>query len=507
MNLFCTLLLSTFLSLSAPITAHADQVAVEQESGSGSGSSGTGSTGTGSTGSTTSGTAGTGSAGSAVISVPCLREDRSIANGTPEMTCASILPKCSDLRNGVNGVGGFERTVKEMLSMKIWGYYNGKDLDLDRSTPTNLQGTAMPTAMCSVVGSRLQNANGSNSTFELKDQKVGRQISCGVRPDAQGHEGSGFWGGLGSSLATIGTLGTMGGGSGNHLTLEFNNGAGSLWAAYMQGAYPWLIRKNAYDVLQELRPDLSNLNDVVRGNTALRADLSTLNTRMNTFYRGLSQELRNSCQTGAASLIDRCKLGTMSLTDPANRLCTLVKAQSAVSGGVLPNILIAEIMIRAQKQYDEYFSKLMMPGSTFNNFFNQCAAIGGNSDGTYGTSYRFKYSRTASCLFTGDWFLTYDDYSVHETTDTDGSDNRSGRVRTRVKISDGTVESADTFRTLLAVSGPGLSGGGTSSFAVNQGFAGFVEAIIRGKICGQRTYADVSVCDSVNIPDRPAGVR
>jgi len=398
---------------------------------------------------------------------------------TSTSSCKSILPKCADLKTS------YEATVKRNLSWKIWGYYNGKNIDLDNSNlnsaaPT-LNGVDLMYPICSVVGHKMQYAGASplattydacNKTrkpaldaytalgFELANQTIGKKGTCGVRPDTD--SGS------------------------NTLTLKFANGAGNLWNSYLVGAYPWLIRRQAYEVLSALKPDLSNLGDLIT-DTSVKADVTALNTKMAGYYNDLSTTSKAVCAQPVSDVAQKCIGQDMVVTDPSNRICTLVKAQLLLNTGGVPNILVKEIMKRVQTQYDDLFGKLItfkVPASE--NLWNKCKDTGGLF-----TSVKTKNSRTASCLFDGADFYTY---SNNLTTENACTGSHHGAYPVGIHISDGKAQDVK----------PKTMG---ADMSLSLGFAGVVESIIRRDICKQNTWSDVSICDTVNIPDKPDGVQ
>ena len=416
------------------------------------------------------------SSGPIAISVPCLTEDGKVAGATSATVCPAILPKCSDLRRDV------EKGVKGMLSLKIWGYYNGKDLDLDKSTLDKMEGVDIPSPLCSVVGHTLQYRAVSND-LEISRQSIGKKLECGTRPHARGDQGSGGLLGIGAGE--------------DRMVISFHGNEGGLWSSYMMGVYPWLIRKHANAVLTTLKPDFTNLSEIMKSNTAVRGDLATLNRRMTVFYQELTSEAKDVCTSGQSDLMNKCKTGAMSVTDPSNRLCTLVKAELAINGGALPNLLIQEIMTRVQNEYDSYFSGMLAHSKPeFNTFFKGCADSS-DGNGFLGMQPRKKYSCVASCLFDGKDYYTWADYNTEESGDS-GRSSRRCTMPGKVSLTDGQVYTS--FNGILGQ----LNG---RVMAINKGFAGFVEFLIRTKICGQAKPTDESACDKIGIPDKPENAK
>jgi hypothetical protein len=255
----------------------------------------------------------------------------------------------------------------------------------------------------------------------------------------------------------------------------------------MQGAYPWLIRKNAYDVFQKLKPDLSNLSEVVT-NEAMNEDIVATVKKMKEFAKNLSTEAKSSCNDGQEDLLTKCKSGGLSINDPVQRVCTLVVAQLAMNEGALPNMLIYEIMQnRVYKQYDEIFGPLLNFKSQSRKSSNATASNGTVSSlvkeclDTNGflRSKKKKAAKAASCLIgRGEYCL------------------------------DGKCQTVNRYTFLNSEGGfiAALAGQGGASQTSNRGIPGAIEKLIRHDICGQNSRTDKSVCDSVDIPSKPAGI-
>jgi hypothetical protein len=397
-------------------------------------------------------------------------------------TCNAILPKCSDLK------ATYEKAVKNFLTWKIWGYYQGKNIDIDASTLTSasptLVGTNLLYPICSIVGHKMQytgtppltsgynacdktrqaQANAfSAAGIEYASQTIANKASCGLRPNT----------------AT----------SGNNLKIQFSNGGGNLWASYFVGAYPWLIRRYASDVLSQIKPDLSNLSDVISDSSS-KSELSSANTSAATYYGALSTESKTLCSGAGANIVSNCSSGNVTLSDPSNKICTLVKAQATTNTGALPNVIVKEIMLRVQTQYDALFDKLLafnVPDTQ--NIWNKC-----KDTGSLFRSGTKKTAMTASCLFDGAEFYTYSSNNFTTENGCTGSASHRGTYPVAIRIADGAA---------VDMGNPAMGPDRTLTL----GFAAVIESIIRRDICLQTKYTDASVCDSINIPDQPAGVQ
>lgn len=390
---------------------------------------------------------GGGTGPSGPVQIACLADSGEIRNADPSQVCKAVLPKCKALKQTV------QERVKDMMSQKIWGYYNGKDVDLARSSPTNLVGTDMPYAICSVVGHKIK---GYASDAEITQQSIGKKMNCGLRPRVVAQK------------------------SGKKFALHYDGENGKLWGAYMLGAYPWLIRKHATEVLSKLQDDLGNVDGLITASKAMSQDLAKVNNQMREYAKKLGTEAKSACDKPNSNLIAECTSGALSVNDPAQRACTIVKAQLASNEGALPYMLAFEIMQRVQKEYDQTFAKLITQEEpTMKNLVEACG-----DTGCLGcTNRKKKISKTASCFFGGE-FCTTDDGTVREGGP--GVPGKCKTMDTRIMIGSGET-----------ISFP------AATATRNLGFAAVVERLIRHNICGQNKITDDSICDQVDIPSKP----
>ncbi len=440
------------------------------------------------------------------LEVACLGADGQVKNASPQDVCKAILPKCSEL------ISKNSKEVRRLLSMKIMGYYKGLDLDLDRSTKDNLVGTAIAVPVCSVVGNDLSKSGND----ELWQQKLGNKASCGRPPFMTGKSGSKI------------------------LDVRFQGDEGSAWGAWMMGAYPWGIRSAAFDFLQTLKPDLSNIDEVLRSSVtqARKAEYAQVEVASRKFYRELEDSAKAVCDSGATDVGEKCMNGGFSVTDPAIRICTLYRAQMATSGAALSGLMTAEIVARAQVRHDALFKSIIAnevrPGSGSNGVMNQlihaCNRSTGEGDSTggggCGYSRRHYLATVGSCLGNGTTYKAWADWHVSE-----GSSytcRREGQRISRFSLTDGKIKTSK-----------GVSGGGWYTYAIspaaglvttfygsglgglnssvntsdprltrNNGFAGAIEFVIRKTICGaERRDISTPRCDTseaTGIPDKPS---
>lgn len=384
------------------------------------------------------------------LKVACLGSSGEVLNANPKDVCKAVLPECAKLKESIVS------KAKDMLTQKIWCYYNGKDCDLSKSTPTNMVGTDLPFPICSVVGQQLA-TTGTRADAEIKSQAIGKRASCGERPAVD------------AALRR------------RKFALKYDGTSGSLWNSYILGAYPWAIRAVAADVLEPLKNDLSNIDELLVQTKTISQDLASLSAKMAEFQKGLSQQSRAVCDSNEKDLISRCLAGQVTVTDPAQRLCTMVKASLAGYEGALPNLIVAEIMSRAQKRHDEVFSKVLTFENTSAEWLkNKCENTSG-----FLRSRRKKLSMTASCLFGGEFCTSGD-----------------ARVIEKEKDSKGNCEAHETWMD-LATGEPKFSKDTSGKRSLSKGFAGLIEKLIRNDLCGQKSARDASKCDSIGIPSKP----
>jgi hypothetical protein len=397
-----------------------------------------------------------------VLSVACLGSDGQVKNASDADVCKIILPKCSDVQAVI------QKSAKRMLSMKIYGYYKGKDLDLDKSSKDHLVGTDLAIPVCSVVG---HNIAGSGDE-EMVSQTVGNKSSCGRRPYATGARGS------------------------KRVYLRFQNDEGTLWSSWMLGTYPWGIRANAYDFFKAIQPDLSNLDSLLTSSVAssLKNDYIAVADDAKAYFRKLDDSSKSMCTSNKTDIVDKCMNGGFSFSDPAIRLCTLVKAQKALNEGALGNLVVAEVMSKVQAQHDSLFKNVMTanvrPGSGDPGFMNQLIYKCNRGTGDLnGGSRRKKLAKVASCIFSGEEFRCWKDWHIDEGS---LSSNKTGQRSSHFDLSNGQVHT---------------DSGTNANRSLQNGFAGGIEYTIRNNICGQTTRGmPADKCDSSDsgIPDKPS---
>jgi hypothetical protein len=434
------------------------------------------------------------------LKVACIGADGQIKNATQEDVCKAILPKCSDV------VSKNSKDTRRMLSMKIMGYYKGLDLDLERSSKDNLVGAPLNIPVCSLVGHDL-----SKSDHEYSKQSVGLKSDCGGPPRMNGKGGS------------------------KRLYLSFEGDRGMAWSAWMMGAYPWGIRSAAYDVLNPLKPDLSNLDALIKSEPMMHAKSELANSLAGArkFYRTLSDEAKVVCNSGATDVVKRCLEGGFSVTDPAIRVCTLYRAQLAFGEAALSNLLAGEIMARAQDRHDELFGSVIQnetrPESSTQGMMNQlmyaCNRRTGDLDvflggAGCGGSRRRKLATVGSCLNNGNRHYTNKGYNVIEGSNPTwvfplGRCPRNGSRRAQFDLRTGQIETnidgriGGGLNSFVKTSVPPVSpGGGGGILTRHKGFAGGIEFLIRRVLCGaagnQQSTPRCDISEATGIPSKPA---
>jgi hypothetical protein len=250
--------------------------------------------------------------GSAAI--PCLDASGNVKNADSADVCKAILPTCTDMKAKLIA------QMKDMLEWKIYGYYYlGKDIKLDSLSGMKAGGTPdgdpLPYTICSVVGHKISGGDHG----EITTQNIGPgSRSCGDLPTLQNGDA---W---------------------NYRTkIQYNGTEGTRWFSYVLGAFPWELRRNASEVINQIKDDLSNLDEVIHMD-AMSADIVNTLKDIKTAKLALSADAATTCnQPPEKSIITSCLTpGGLAITDPVQKLCTLAKSQLALNEAALPNMLV-----------------------------------------------------------------------------------------------------------------------------------------------------------------------
>jgi len=459
------------------------------------------------------------------FALPCIDSSGKVANAKEEDVCRSILPKCSDLRNQLLD------NMKSMISWKIYGYYYlNKDIDLNQDPallkdPSKVKGETLPYPICSVVGDKLT----STDTGEIEKQKVGLKLSCGEFPRIVHGPRSQYR----SSIVYEGELGKR-------------------WFSWVQGALPWELRRNAADIEEQLKPDLSNLDEVIES-SAQKQEIaqSLISTRKAVL--DLNGRAKEACHTTSNSIVESCKkINGLLITDPVQRVCTLAKAQLALNSVATPNMLVYEVMGRTKTMHDKYFRDIFVrdgssSGSSngeFRKLLNHCSD-NSNLMGLLAQLLDFwpfkkffrwlkankSYSCFTSCMLDGEQYYTDIQDRGPESCKNCGGENRRKCVKkSRFSLESGkpvnvlfqsmidsesqttsswdgwswisvlNVSTAKNFKDQISAAQP-------AKMTNNTGFAAMVEKIIRKDICKQTKKSDKNLCDDVDIPNKPKNLK
>jgi len=449
--------------------------------------------------------------------IPCVDDTGAVKNSSGDV-CKAILPKCTDLRNKLI------TQMKELMEWKIYGYYH-KNLDLDLNGSDlknkNFVGESLAHPLCSVVGHKLS----ANEPGEINQQTIGSNLSCGQYPNSKGVDPWTY-----------------------KVTLTYTGSAGTKWFSYVLGAFPWVIRRQAHDVIEELKPDLSNLDEVIKS-SAMNKDVKDTLENIRKSVSTLSAEAKPICSmTGAsaAQLLTDCvkSPSPFSISSPQMSICNLVSAQSFLNELSLPNMLAFETLDRAKKMQDEKFGHIFEAekDAHFKNFMNNCSNNRGMANKVYQTivglidlgwlrraiAARKAQSCVTSCMFDGTTYHTFDNFATGK------NDNGSQRNRKCAKVTRHDLNTGMPYNTRLstlissepyvawfwdAILGSSYSENKQTdeinfmeehlglNVTNNNGFAGMIESIIRREICPQLGYQKTgsNVCDSVGIGHMPVG--
>ena len=467
------------------------------------------------------------------LKLRCVKEDGSISgDGTAENTCKNLLPKCADMQSD------YQKKIRELLSLKIYGYYHNKDLDLNKTTLDQAVGSDLKTRMCSVVGHSIVykgdadiEVNYHNGGVPISNE--GKQkytgISCGQLPKIHVNKKQ------------------------KMVNLIFEDGQGERWANAILGAMPYEIRANYYDFLQKAKtPD--GISSFIQDETLkeLTQQYTDRQKELSAFYQTLPEESKAACSDSShATMLDSClgKPGStpIPLSDPAHRTCAIAKAYMAMNQGALPSLVVAQIVINAKKDFDNRFSKLISPEDPNFQKLKEAASEG---TGWWSSGLKSKRKRAAtyvSTIMDGHWWRISGGWDGHPT-DGSGKKNRKGKREVAFKLSEDSAtpvkagpannDSSKKYQrkirhvigggwmSLAAISGVGMVavaassiwGQGTGALGfnglyghpltLNNGFEGLVEYMIRNQLCGQKAVTDAtSQCDESLVPSKPEGVK
>lgn len=467
--------------------------------------------------------------GATELKIKCLKDDGKVLGGVSGDTCKNALPKCSDIKKTI------EKTVAEQLSMKIYGFYKGYDIDLKKTTPDTLVGTKMPVQICSVVGHHIKYQGHRDLEFNVRNHGSG---NFAFRGDTQSINGAPCGEAPQVQINT----------DDRKVLVGFQGTNGSRWASWMLGTMPYVIRANFHRFSQAFT-DMGKLDGLLNSplSEALKDEYAMVNTEVESYFKLLPEEAKATCEDPAyQDMVDSCmkKPGSKEFlpTDPALRACEIVKAQMTLAGGSVSNMVLGEIMEDARAEYDAKIGMLLKSDSPGWKELNEKA-----SDHTAWwdcwLSARRKCGAVAvSGIMGSGFYAVYKDYSGHESDDSLlwnrkgeryiafyldrdkpeavlawGPPPEDGKSRMKayavfpdwfesfLLFTDFLVQlykvlgSRDTYLSKVPT--------GSESLTLASGFPGLVEYAVRHQVCGQKSTTDSSSqCDETAIPDKPAGV-
>ncbi len=475
-----------------------------------------------------------------VSSLMLCRESPNIPAGV----CKNALPKCADLKTKTS------EEVKKLLSLKIYGFWKGKDLDLSKTTLDKAEGADLPQGMCSVVGHTLRYSGQKDLEFD-----EGRNNIDGDPTSEKRVSTGGFNRYSGKSCGKRPMM-RKGGGRQNgkkQLAIIFNGEDGGRWSAAMMGAMPWAIRAAYYYTVEGKEIESVSLND--QALAPLLEAGSTAQQEMMYLYSTLDPQTQAMCTDPNVDLVNQCLQGAIPMDSAAFQLCRIVEANKIMQGGGVANAVVAQVMATAKSIFDNNFKDLLAGGPIWEALEGACEK---NTTSFLGLNRRKKMAKMASCFHDGDWMGVNQDWEVYDTQKKKVK-KRKGQIRVGFRIDrddpivlrkmkhhdsdkrgqqkpwdrDGNFfKDEDGEYKRFGVQqrtrddGGGLlqerreekkdqadkslrgHGRGVYYATIAHGFESAVEYIIRNRICRQKKLSSESVqCNSTTIPDKPAGVK
>ncbi len=466
------------------------------------------------------------------LNLKCINDDNTISGGTPENSCRNLLPKCSEIHQA------YKTKVLEALSLKIYGYHKGWDLNTNATTATQAAGRPMPYRLCNVVGKSIQYKGARDLAFKYRGmgQTVANdgwtnytsQQVCGDLPRVNVNKDA------------------------RHIYLKMEGNSGSALASWMFSAMPYEIRAQAYDFFETVKKpsELSAaLTDPAIQSSKQR--FTEIEQGADQFLNALPPESKAACNDpNFSNLMSRCS-GTgqpLSMSDPAIRLCSLAKISTILNQSSVSSMIQFQIMANAKNAFQQHLGSVFLSAQSsplWNSLVNKAA------DDSSWWNCLFDFKGTRKCAATvvsgvmgdGAWKV-YDDWWAHTTTDGPGTprvgrrffgfmlDSSANALRAQLP-----VNSSPYFRTSLYLSvdfgfvsylnnalawivqwalsafdtmlndenlGGSLSSGPIRFMTLSSGIPAIIEKIIRADICKQSRPGDLSPrCDETLIPNKP----
>jgi hypothetical protein len=431
----------------------------------------------------------------------------------------------------------YQKKIQELLSLKIYGYYHNKDLDLNKTTMDQAVGSDLKTRMCSVVGHSIvykgdadievNYHNGGVPISNTGTQKY-TGLSCGALPKIHVNKKQ------------------------KMVNVIFEDGQGDRWANTILGAMPYEIRSNYYNFLQIAKtPD--GISSFIQDETLkeLSQQYTDRQKELSNFYQSLPEESKAACSDSKnTGMLDSClgKPGSapIPLNDPAHRTCAIAKAYLAMNSGALPSLVVAQIVLNAKKDFDNRFSKLISPNDPNFGKLKEAASEG---TGWWNSGLKSKRKRAATYVSTvmdGHWWRVSKDWDGLPT-DGSGKKNRKGKREVAFKLAEDSATPVKAgaanndagkkyqrkirhqigggWLSLAALTGVGMVATAVSSvlgqgtgigvnglnghpLTLNNGFEGLIEYMVRNQLCGQKAVTDPTArCDETLVPSKPEGVK
>ncbi len=338
----------------------------------------------------------------------CVNDDGSISGGTLENSCKNLLPKCS------NAHEKYKAEVFESLSLKIYGYHKGYDLNVSKTTAETPVGNPMPLPVCSVVGKSIQYKGDRDLALQYRD--MGSSVAnngytnytntqaCGKLPKAEIDKEN------------------------RAIYLKFEGTEGNTVGSWMLGAMPYEIRAQAYDFFQTVKTP-SDLDAALTDPelAAAKTKFAEAQQRSDNFLNSLSAEARAACNDpGYATLVDRCIQtpghDPLSLDEPAIRLCNLAKASMIMNKISVSRLIEFHIMKKAIASFDQHFGSTFLDAHAsplWGNLAKKASEDSGFWDCFFNLTGRRKCAATvvSGVMGDGSWKIPSDQWDAEQSSD------------------------------------------------------------------------------------------
>ncbi|MBU6152806.1 MAG: hypothetical protein KGP28_00760 [Bdellovibrionales bacterium] len=389
------------------------------------------------------------------------------------------------------------------MSLKIYGYHKGWDLDLNKTTASSPVGSPMPYPVCSVVGRTIRYQGTRDLAFRYRD--MGTTVANDGKTN---YTNAQVCGSLPKVEINIGS---------REIYLKLEGNSGSSIASWMLGAMPYEIRSQAYDFFQTVsKPaDLdaaitdSNLQDS-------KARFSEIQLKSEQFLNSLPPESKAICSDNTYSnLVDRCLerpgFSPFALTDPALRLCTLAKASMLLNEASISGMIEFQIMSKAKASFQQHFgdtfllsdrsvlwSALVKQATDDTSFWDCILDLKGRR--------KCAAEVISAVMGDGSWKVPKGSW-WGEPTNQSPSKPRVGRqffgFRLNPSVNPVSARLPFNYPSYSRISPPFI-GGQPQILTLSSGIPAIIEKVIRYDICKQTRPGDPSPrCDETLIPNIP----